>query len=311
VLVQLTEEFPDDVRHVYRHFPLDFHQNAFPAAQAAEAAGLQGQFHEMKNLIFALQGVWSGYTQEEFAIWAADQANEIGLDVNQFRRDYASEEVLARVQADYDEARDIGIPGTPFLLINDSPYQGPRDYFNLSAIIRLYILAERQFEECPQMAIDPRREYIATIETEKGDIVIELFPEVAPFTVNSFVFLARAGWYDQVPFHRVLPGFVAQAGDPSGTGYGGPGYAFGLEVTPDLRFDQAGLLAMANAGPDANGSQFFITYAPTPDLDGGYTIFGRVIAGMDTLEALQPRNPQQGGILPEGTLIRTISIEEN
>jgi cyclophilin family peptidyl-prolyl cis-trans isomerase len=311
VLVQLTEDFPDDVRHVYRHFPLDFHQNAFPAAQAAEAAGLQGQFHEMKNLIFAQQGVWSSYTQEEFLTWVVEQANELDLDVDQFRRDYASEEVIARVQADYDESRDIGIPGTPFLLINDSPYQGPRDYFNLSAIIRLYILAERQFEECPEMAIDPQREYIATIETEKGNIVIELFPQVAPFTVNSFVFLARSGWYDNVPFHRVLPGFVAQAGDPSGTGYGGPGYAFGLELTPDLRFDQAGLLAMANAGPDANGSQFFITYAPTPDLDGGYTIFGRVIAGMDTLEALQPRNPQQGGDLPEGTVIRTISIEEN
>jgi cyclophilin family peptidyl-prolyl cis-trans isomerase len=311
VLVQLRNDFPNEIRHVFRHFPLDFHQNAFLAAQAAEAAGVQDQFEEMKSLLFAQQNTWANLSPEEFESWVIDQAGELGLDADQFEVDLISETVLARVQADYDEATGIGLPGTPFLVINNRPYQGPRDYFNLAAIVRLFMLEEMQYSECPEMIIDQNAQYIATIQTERGDIVVELFPEEAPFTVNNFVFLARDGWYDGVPFHRVLPGFVAQAGDPSGTGYGSPGYAFGIEVTPELRFDQAGLLAMANAGPEANGSQFFLTYAPAPALDGRFTIFGRMLSGLDVLEALQPRDPQQGGILPEGTLIQTIIIEEN
>jgi len=106
------------------------------------------------------------------------------------------------------------------------------------------------------MVIDPLKQYIATIKTEKGDIVVELIPDVAPMTVNSFVFLAGEGWFDNVTFHRVLPGFMAQGGDPSGSGMGGPGYAFKNEISPDLSFDREGLLAMANSGPDTNGSQF-------------------------------------------------------
>jgi cyclophilin family peptidyl-prolyl cis-trans isomerase/protein-disulfide isomerase len=311
VLVQLRSDFPGKVRHVFRHYPLNFHPNAFPAARAAEAAGVQGAFDEMKNTLFAQQDTWVSFTESEFDRFAVEQAEALGLDVVLFEDDYNSEAMTARVQAGLDEATTIGLPGTPFLLINDAPYQGPRDYFNLATIIRLYVLEEMQYSECPERVVDQGREYIATIETEKGKIVVELFPREAPFAVNNFVFLAREGWYDDIPFHRVLPGFVAQAGDPSGTGYGSPGYAFSNEVTPELRFDRAGLLAMANAGPEANGSQFFLTYAPQPTLDGRFTIFGRVIAGMDVLEALQPRDPQQGGALPEGTRIQTITIEEN
>jgi cyclophilin family peptidyl-prolyl cis-trans isomerase len=139
--------------------------------------------------------------------------------------------------------------------------------------------------------------------------VIELLPEHAPMAVNSFIFLAEEGWFDGVTFHRVLPGFVAQAGDPTGTGFGGPGYAFDIEVSPDLTFDQSGLLAMANAGPSSNGSQFFITYLATPELDGNFTIFGRVIDGMEVAENLTPRNPQQGA-LPPGDVIESVTIEE-
>lgn len=311
VLAQLRKDFPDDVRYVFRHFPLSIHANAFAAAQAVEAAGLQQKFAEMKHALFAQQQVWSNHTPQQFTAWALEQASALGLDAQQFAADFASEAVKARVQADADEAAAIGLPGTPFLLINDAPYQGPRDYFSLATIVRLYALQAKQYHACPEMAVDPAREYTATIETEIGNIVVELFVLEAPFTVNNFIFLAREGWYDGVSFHRVLPGFVAQAGDPSGTGYGGPGYAFSNEVTPDLRFDQAGLLAMANAGPEANGSQFFLTYAPQPDLDGRFTIFGRVISGMEVLAALQPRDPQQGGDLPAGTLIKTIIIQEN
>ncbi|MBT3389252.1 MAG: peptidylprolyl isomerase [Chloroflexi bacterium] len=205
----------------------------------------------------------------------------------------------------------MGLPGTPFFVINDNPYNGPLDSASVEATLNLHTLPERQYTECPPAVIDPLKAYTATIETERGDIVIELFPDVAPQTVNSFVFLAQEGWFDDAPFHRVLPGFMAQGGDPTGTGMGGPGYAFANEISDDLSFDRAGLVAMANSGPDTNGSQFFITYGAAEHLNGGYTIFGEVLEGMDVLESLTPRDPSQGGELPEGDKIITIMIDEN
>ena len=134
---------------------------------------------------------------------------------------------------------------------------------------------------------------------------------MAPIAVNSFIFLAENGWYDGVTFHRVLPGFVAQGGDPTGTGFGGPGYAYDIEISEEVTFDSAGLLAMANSGPGSNGSQFFITYDALPDLDGRFTIFGRVISGMEVVEQITPRDPSQNPALPPGDLILGITIEEN
>jgi cyclophilin family peptidyl-prolyl cis-trans isomerase len=230
--------------------------------------------------------------------------------MEQFEADLTSEPVVAIAQEAWEYGQSIGIPGTPFIAINNIPYQGSMDYDSFVRILEANKLTDRQYTECPPMIIDPLKQYIATIETEKGDIIIELFPEVAPMTVNSFVFLSEDGWFDGVTFHRVLPNFVAQGGDPSGSGMGGPGYAFKNETNPDLVFDRKGLVAMANSGLDTNGSQFFITYAPTPNLDGGYTIFGEVIEGMDVAESLTPRDPQQGGNLPPGDVIITITIEE-
>jgi cyclophilin family peptidyl-prolyl cis-trans isomerase len=128
--------------------------------------------------------------------------------------------------------------------------------------------------------------------------------------VNSFVFLAKNGWFNSVTFHRVIPGYMAQTGDPSGTGLGGPGYFFKNEITTDLEYNKPGVVGMANSGPDTNGSQFFITYAPAPTLDGSYTIFGQVLNGMDVLEKLTPRDPSQGVNLPPGDKIISVTIEE-
>jgi cyclophilin family peptidyl-prolyl cis-trans isomerase len=177
-------------------------------------------------------------------------------------------------------------------------------------VISLISLGKRQFAQCPSMSIDPRKQYIATLETEKGKIVLQLFPDKAPLAVNSFVFLARSGWYDGITFHRVLPGFMAQTGDPSGTGQGNPGYLFKNETDPAMKFDRAGLVGMANSGPDTNGSQFFITYAPAPNLDGSYTIFGQVLSGMDVLQKLTPRDPQPGVHLPPGDKLIKVTVEE-
>jgi cyclophilin family peptidyl-prolyl cis-trans isomerase len=167
----------------------------------------------------------------------------------------------------------------------------------------------KQYASVPAMQIDPNKTYTATVKMVKGgEFVIQLFPDKAPKTVNSFVFLAREGYFTGVTFHRVLEGFMAQGGDPTGTGMGGPGYEFENEDS-DLTFDKAGVVAMANAGRDTNGSQFFITYGPQEFLNGGYTIFGQVTSGMDVVEGLTPRDPEQSPDFA-GDAIESITITE-
>ncbi len=158
------------------------------------------------------------------------------------------------------------------------------------------------------MVIDPKKKYKATFKTEKGDFVIELFADKAPKTVNNFVFLARDGFYDNTTFHRVIKGFMAQGGDPTGTGRGGPGYKFADEFHASLKHTGAGILSMANAGPNTNGSQFFITYGATPHLDGKHAVFGKVISGMDVVNAIAERDPMRA--TTPGTAISTIEITE-
>ncbi len=141
------------------------------------------------------------------------------------------------------------------------------------------------YSEPPPMTIDASKQYTATIETERGIIVLELFASDVPVTVNNFVFLAREGFYDNTTFHRIIPDFMAQGGDPTGTGTGGPGYKFADEFTKHTHV--AGALSMANSGPNTNGSQFFITYTPQPHLDRKHSVFGQLALGTKTLEALK------------------------
>jgi len=164
------------------------------------------------------------------------------------------------------------------------------------------------YDAYPEMVIDPETQYEADLETEKGDIRLRLFAEEAPLTVNNFVFLANQGFYDGVTFHRVIEDFMAQGGDPTGRGTGGPGYAFEDETNNGLTFAEPGLLAMANSGANTNGSQFFITFAPTPWLDGNHTIFGRVIEGEQVLSQLTRRQP---GAATPGDMIERILIYQS
>jgi cyclophilin family peptidyl-prolyl cis-trans isomerase len=314
VLARLAAAHPNDVRLVYRHFPLSFHDKARLAAQAAEAAGLQGKFWEMHELLYAKFPEWRNTQPDDFRRMLNDYATEVGLDTARFAADLESDAVIARVEAAYRSATTIGgtgLPGTPFLVINDQPLdQNIRlEFWILDAIVKLELLKDRQFQR-PEDVLDPLKSYTATLKTEKGDIVVQLFAEQAPVTVNNFVFLARQGWYDGVTFHRVLPGFVVQGGDPTGTGFGGPGYYIPNEIVPELIFDAEGLVAMANSGPDTNGSQFFITLGPAPNLNGKYTIFGKVTAGMDVVRALAPRDPQANPEAPPGDKIISVIIEE-
>jgi cyclophilin family peptidyl-prolyl cis-trans isomerase len=167
----------------------------------------------------------------------------------------------------------------------------------------------KQWNNPPVMTIDTKKKYNATLHTEKGDIVLQLFADKTPRTVNNFVFLAREGFFDGTIFHRVIADFMAQGGDPTGTGRGGPGYRFADEFDPSLKHNKPGILSMANAGPGTNGSQFFITHIPTPWLDGKHSVFGQVTNGMDVLMAIPPRDPMR----PEypGIKINSVTIDES
>ena len=175
----------------------------------------------------------------------------------------------------------------------------------LAAVIVIVLIAviatipekPKTYSAPPPMTIDTSKQYTATVETEKGNLVLELFASDVPITVNNFVFLARDGFYDGTTFHRVIPGFVAQGGDPTGTGAGTPGYRFDDEITEHTHV--TGALSMANSGPNTNGCQFFITYAPQPHLDGKHPVFGQLIEGMDVLERLE-----------QGDVMIRIAIEE-
>jgi cyclophilin family peptidyl-prolyl cis-trans isomerase len=167
----------------------------------------------------------------------------------------------------------------------------------------------QQWSTPPKMEIDPLKTYNAILKTDKGDITIQLFIDKVPNTVNNFVFLARQGFYDDTIFHRVINDFMAQGGDPTGTGMGGPGYRFPDEFNPGLRHDKPGILSMANAGPNTNGSQFFITHVATPWLDNRHSVFGQVIKGMDVLLSIPPRDPSKRDA-PAVKLISVTIMEE-
>jgi len=166
----------------------------------------------------------------------------------------------------------------------------------------------KQWAKAPEMQIDSKKEYTATFKTDKGDIVCSLYANKVPKTVNNFVFLAREGFYNDTIFHRVIPDFMVQGGDPTGTGMGGPGYKFNDEFHSTLRHNGPGVLSMANAGPNTNGSQFFITHLATPWLDNKHAVFGQVVKGLDVLFSIPSRNPQNPEY--EGVKLITVEIEE-
>jgi peptidyl-prolyl cis-trans isomerase B (cyclophilin B) len=158
----------------------------------------------------------------------------------------------------------------------------------------------KQYISASDMKLDATKSYTATIKTNRGDIVIDLYADKTPRTVNNFVFLAKDGYYNGVTFHRVIPDFMVQTGDPTGTGRGGPGYKFADEFHPSLRHTGPGILSMANAGPGTNGSQFFITHVKTDWLDGKHSVFGKVREGMDVVNAIK-----------QGDVMNEVVIEES
>jgi cyclophilin family peptidyl-prolyl cis-trans isomerase len=311
VLAQLEQDHPDDLRLVYRQYPLlPIHDKASLAGQAAEAAGAQGEFWPMHDLLYDRWDEWTLLTPEAFQNWLGQAAATLDLDLDRFREDLETGRYAPVMEEAFEQGLAAGIPGTPVLFLNNNLFQLNPDQPTLEAAIRLELLSARQFTSYPPMTVDPDTTYIAHLQLDSGEIVIQLYAESAPQSVNSFLFLARQGWYDDNPFFRVVPGTLVESGDPSGTGIGGPGYTYATEVDPALRFDRAGIVAMTSAAPGANGSRFFIALSPQPQLDGTRTIFGRVTEGLEILQALGPRNPLADILQPPEAVIRSVRIVE-
>lgn len=322
MLGRLVDAYPDAVQLTYRHFPLiSIHANAQKSAEAAEAAGAQDAFWPYHDLLFERQNDWSSLPEAEARDFFIALAESLALDTVQFTSDLDGDVYAEYVSASYQEAINLNLSGTPSVILDGRLLPGdgiPFDYNVWENFVKQQIqlqeplnaLAERRYDAPPPMTIDENATYLARVKMETGgEFVMELWPQSAPQTVNSFVFLANEGWFDGVTFHRVLEGFVAQTGDPSGTGMGGPGYAIPNEIDPALSHSEPGMVAMANSGPDTNGSQWYITLGDASQLDGSYTIFGRVIEGMDVVEAITPRNPANDPDAPPGDAISTITIE--
>ena len=311
VVNRLLDNNPNDVRFISRIFPLvGRNDKAVLAAQAVEAAQKQNMFWELHDLLYSQQENWVDLSVDDFERWVTVQASALGMDAGQFQADLKSEAVVDLVQKNFETAQEFGPFGVPLIIINGEIYLGPQDYGSLNDIVQLILLGKRQLAECPPVIVDRTKQYIATLHTEKGDVVVQLFADKTPVTVNSFLYLVQSGWYQDITFHRVIPDLYAQTGDPSGTGKGTPGYFVITEILPELTFDKPGMVAMVNSGPDTSGGQFFITYAAIPELNGRYTIFGEVLSGMDVLKSLTPRNPQIGVETPPGDRLISIDIEE-
>jgi len=321
VLERLVDAYPEKVQLIYRHFPLNrIHANAQKAAEAAEAAGAQGDFWAYHDALFAQQSEWSALDTAAAHDYFVSLADELGLDGAALGDDLENNTFAEYVTALETESMAIGLGGTPSVIVDGFLIPNvPFDYTVWDSYVQQSIavaeaeaaLADKQYDTSPPMTIDVDASYTATITLETGEeIVIELLPQSAPETVNNFVFLAEEGWYDGITFHRVIPGFMAQTGDPTGLGIGGPGYTINDEFDADLSHDGPGVVSMANTGsPNSGGSQFFITTGAATHLDGLHSFFGRVVEGMDVVEGFAARDPQNPDA-PDGVRIETITIEK-
>ena len=298
--------YPDTFRLVFRHMPLpSIHGLAYISSMAANAAGAQGMFWEMYELLYSRQSEWSAFaSEEEFTAWVLEQAEPLELDLDQFEADMLDAEARAALEAQTDEQLAQGIHYTPFVIANGTIMSS---FSNITQYISVYNY--NGYDACPPWVVSPEKTYTAKLDTTAGDIYIDLYLNAASLAVNNFIFLTQEGWFDNIPFHRVIEGFVAQTGEVSGFG---PGYSFVNETENDLSFDAPGVVGMANAGADLNGSQFFITLAPVTALDGNYTIFGQVQE--DSLELLNDiafRDPETAEDFEGATFINSVEIIEN
>jgi|WetSurMetagenome_2_1015567.scaffolds.fasta_scaffold48676_3 cyclophilin family peptidyl-prolyl cis-trans isomerase/protein-disulfide isomerase len=306
ILEQILKEFPNDVRAVFRHFPLPSHPNSLLATQAAEAAGLQGKFYEFSSLLFAQQATWSPMDSAAFETWLVSQVEPLGLNKDQFVADMKSDVIVKKVVEFQNQAMAAAVSYTPFIMVNGRIWEGT-DLPNMRILIKLLREEKNLFPECPTTVLETGKQYTATIETEVGNIVLKLQTDKVPLSTNAFVWLVQHGWYDNTSFFNVIRGDptqveVALTGDRTETGYGTAGFNISPEIVPALKFDKPGMVGFVN------GSQLFITYGALTNLDGRYTVLGEVIEGMDVVQKLAVTPMDANGNLAPGTRITKVTI---
>lgn len=318
-LAIIRDKYTTDVKLEFREFPQTAdNDKALLAAQAAEAADLQAKFWDMHDQLYAHQPEWARLSVTEFRARLNDYAKIVGLDPAAFGMALDRQTTLPLIQQSIKDAQDLGYKGVPVLVFNGEAYSGRVDLFALENFTNLKLLERRWLKAQPDLQIDVKKKYRAVLKTEKGDVEIQLFADAAPVAVNNFVALARAGWYNNITFHLVIPNQLVQTGDPSGSGSGGPGYTILDETDNGLLFDREGIVAMAGTRgvPNSAGSQFFITLSPlrpASDYDKQYTIFGIVTKGIDVLKKLTPRNPFDEANFPNpppGDKLLSVTITE-
>lgn len=270
-LLEYQAAHPDDVRYVYRHFPLPYHTKAPMSAWAADAAGKQDEalFFEVEHMLYENQQEWASLaTLEDYEAWLKEKMKSIeGLDYDQWEKDYADEDLRVQQSISFDKAAATElIAGTPTIFLNQNSFKGGWEASVLDNYLAYFKLQKRFYQELPPIVIDAEKDYRAVVETTKGTITFDLLEKDAPLAVNSFAFLAGEGWFDGNAFYRVKEGFIAETGDPAGNGMGNPGYLFANDAN-DLSYGEAGLVGMVNGGKDKNGSKFFFTN----DLTAFYT----------------------------------------
>jgi cyclophilin family peptidyl-prolyl cis-trans isomerase len=311
VLAQVEELHPDDVRIVFRHFPLmSIHDKASLAGQAAEAAGAQGAFWEMHDYFFDHFEEWYQLSPDAFIDWLRPAGESLELDVERFMGEIEGAVYEGVMVEALNLAITQGLSGTPSIFLNEFKFQLAPELSILEASIKLLLIEDMKFTEYPDMIIEPGVDYVARIQLNVGEVVIQLFPDSAPQAVNSFLFLVNSGWFENNFIHRVLPEVLIESGDPSGTGFGDPGYFFDVESDATLTFDSPGRVAITSSGPNTNGSRFFITFTALPELDGSHTVFGRVVEGLDLLMSLRERDPLDDILVEPEAYIEAITVEE-
>lgn len=329
-LIETQAAHPESIRYVYRHFPLNFHEKAPMGAYAADAAGRQGFFFEAEHYLYSTQNEWTDLESlDAFDAWLKENfpANIEGLDEEVWLKDYADEELRANIDGKFDEIIATGlVGGTPTIFVNFNQLEGGYDEATLLNYAKFFEMQKNITAECPKLAVDGDHEYRAILDTTAGELVMDLFAEDTPNAVSAFIALANEGWYDGLNFHRIVPDFVAQTGDPSATGFGTAGFSFANEVNTSVSYGDAGLVGFANSGKDTNSAQFFITKdlneyfnaayaAQFPEateeeiaahtaeqitvFNEGYPLFGRLTAeSMDAFEAIDAE-----------TVINSVKIE--
>ena len=258
--IEFQAAHPDEVRYVYRHFPLSFHEKAPMSAYAADAAGKQGFFFDAEAFLYENQSEWSNLESlDAFDQWLREKfpAAFPEMDAEQWTADYESEEVRAVVDAAFGNVAATGlVSGTPTFFANF--YQVSYDPTVLEEHLKAFRMMKTYKTECPVNVVEAGKEYRAVLHTTAGDVVMDLYAETAPNLVSNFMVLASEGWYNGNAFHNVVPGFAAQTGDPSGAGIGMAGYYLADENLDNAGFNEPGAVAMANTGAGKNSSQFFI-----------------------------------------------------